>query len=164
MNKSYYIKKDKTNNQIVCLELNHDKSYKVLPKTKKKDEIKVSKIIFISPKISQKIIKRKIENKINNLLKQIEMLKNDDADSGNAINKSLIESEKLRLTIINNYVKFLGNDYQNLTLEKINLIIKELRYKLYIKNEKKNIITINKYNNINKIQPDYEERKKSRGR
>ena len=36
------------------------------------------------------------------------------------------------LQIINNYVKYLGHTYGSLTLRKIQLIIEQLRYKLYL--------------------------------
>ena len=41
-------------------------------------------------------------------------------------------AEKLRMQIINNYVKYLGHTYESLTLKKIEIIIEQLKYKLYI--------------------------------
>ena len=42
-----------------------------------------------------------------------------------------MDAEKLRLQIINNYVKYLGHTYESLTLKKLEIIIEQLRYKLY---------------------------------
>lgn len=59
----------------------------------------------------------------------------------------MISAEKLRLLIINKYAKYLGNTYQNLTLKKIMIILEQLRYRLYIIDERKknkNIIRIEK--------------------
>ena len=44
----------------------------------------------------------------------------------------MIQAEKLRIQIINHYVKYLGHTYGSLTLRKIQLIIEQLRYKLYL--------------------------------
>ena len=60
-------------------------------------------------------------------------LYNDEGTDSGAIKKSLMDAEKLRLQLINKYVKYLGNTYASLTLKKIELIIDELRYKLYMK-------------------------------
>ena len=54
---------------------------------------------------------------------------NDDDEDG--IKRSLMDAEKLRLQIINNYIKYLGNTYQSLTIKKIQIIINQLRFKLY---------------------------------
>lgn len=44
-----------------------------------------------------------------------------------------MKAEKLRVQIINNYVKYLGNTYQSLTLKKIQIIINEFRMRLFSK-------------------------------
>ena len=49
----------------------------------------------------------------------------------NIIKRNLMDAEKLKVQIINNYVKYLGNTYQSLTLKKIQIIINQLRFKLY---------------------------------
>ena len=42
-----------------------------------------------------------------------------------------MESERLKINIINKYLKYLGHDYANLSLEKLQLIINKLRYRLF---------------------------------
>lgn len=44
--------------------------------------------------------------------------------------------------IISTYVKYLGNTYQSLTLKKIQIIINELRLKLYMLKDSNNYIQI----------------------
>ena len=81
---------------------------------------------------SEKIIRKKIDKKISALLEELKVI--DEDDSGNnegAIRKSLMDAEKLRLQIINTYVKYLGHTYEGLTLKKLQIIIEQLRYKLY---------------------------------
>ena len=131
-NKSYYIAKNKKKKEIVSFELEKLDGYQVKPKTKKNDSIEVSKIIFVNKEFSEKIIRKKIDKKISALLEELKVI--DEDDSGNnegAIRKSLMDAEKLRLQIINTYVKYLGHTYEWLTLKKLQIIIEQLRYKLY---------------------------------
>lgn len=131
-NKSYYIAKNKKKKEIVSFELEKLDGYQVKPKTKKDDSIEVSKIIFVNKEFSEKIIRKKIDKKITALLEELKVI--DEDDSGNnegAIRKSLMDAEKLRLQIINTYVKYLGHTYEGLTLKKLQIIIEQLRYKLY---------------------------------
>ncbi len=131
-NKSYYIAKNKKKKEIVSFELEKLDGYQVKPKTKKNDSIEVSKIIFVNKEFSEKIIRKKIDKKISALLEELKVI--DEDDSGNnegAIRKSLMDAEKLRLQIINTYVKYLGHTYEGLTLKKLQIIIEQLRYKLY---------------------------------
>lgn len=124
---SYNLCKDGITSKI-SINLKYDDSYNVKPKVKGKGTIEVNKINFLSPDFSEKLIKKKIELKILNLLKRVE---NSDEDDGtSAIEKSIIEAEKLRIKIINNYVKYLGNTYQKLTLKKLGIIIDNLKYQL----------------------------------
>ncbi len=124
---SYNLCKDGITSKI-SINLKYDDSYNVKPKVKGKGTIEVNKINFLSPDFSEKLIKKKIELKILNILKRVE---NSDEDDGtSAIEKSIIEAEKLRIKIINNYVKYLGNTYQKLTLKKLGIIIDNLKYQL----------------------------------
>lgn len=155
---NYYIQKDSLTNDIVYIEFDKIKGYKVTPKTKKEDEIEVSKIVFVSKSLSEKIIKKKIEYKINSLLKFLEEI--DDTTDDGAIRQSLVDAEHLKLMIINIYSKYLGNTYQGLTLKKMQIIISQLRVKLYALKEKNSLINYHKIDkNKEKEQP-----KKGRGR
>lgn len=130
--KNYYVSRDEKSNEVVYLEYDKIDGYKVSPKVSRKDEIEVSKIVFVNQEFSEKIIRRKIDKKIEYLLKQLKLIDEDDSGDEGTIRKSLMDAEKLRLQIINNYVKYLGHTYQGLTLEKLRIIINQLRYKLYM--------------------------------
>lgn len=130
--KNYYVSKDEKSNEVVYLEYDKMDGYKVSPKVSRKDEIEVSKIVFVNQEFSEKIIRRKIDKKIEYLLKQLKLIDEDDSGNEGTIRKSLMDAEKLRLQIINNYVKYLGHTYKGLTLEKLQIIINQLRYKLYM--------------------------------
>ena len=133
-NLNYFLEKNNKTNEIIYMEYEKLEGYKLTPKTNIYDGIKVNKIVFINPTLSEKIIKRKIDVKIKKWLEYIRYC-NEDPNGGNEgdIRHSLMQAEKLRVNILNNYVKYLGHDYQSLTLQKIQLIINEFRTRLFTK-------------------------------
>lgn len=135
-NKIYHISKTKKEKEVVNLEIDKLNGYSVNPKIVEKDSIKVDKIVFTSDELSEKIIRKKIESKIEYLLYKLKLYETDGTDNGN-IQKSLMDAEKLRIQLINKYIKYLGHTYYGLTLKKIELIIDELNYKLYMNEFKK---------------------------
>lgn len=154
-NINYYVSRDNETKEIVYMEYNKIDGYKITPKTKKEDAIEVSKIVFVSPTLTEKLIKKKLELKLKHLLSKLNEIDDDDA-SGDAIRETLVECERLKLTIINNYLKYLGQEYANLSLKKLQLIINELRFRLFsIKQKQMNYLYFNEENN---------EEKKGRGR
>lgn len=153
---SYYITKGKKKKEIVSFELEKLEGYQVNPKTKKDDSIEVSKIIFVNKEFSEKIIRKKIDKKISALLEELKIIDEDDSgDNEGTIRRSLMDAEKLRLQIINTYVKYLGHTYEGLTLKKLQIIIEQLRYKLYYIEVMKREVYFDKVN-------QEEERKESR--
>ncbi len=122
-NKSYYISKSKTKKDTMYLEYEKMDGYQVNPKVNKKGAITVNKIVFVNPELSEKSIRKKIENRINYLLSMLKQIDEDGSGDIGTIQKTLMDAEKLRLQIINEYVKYLGHTYESLTLKKIELII-----------------------------------------
>ena len=129
--RSYSVSRSNMSNESVYFEYDKIDGYQVNPKTKKKDEIEVSKIVFVNDSMSEKIIRRKIDKKIAYLLLQLNIIEESGTTDEGSIRRNLMDAEKLKLQIINNYVKYLGHTYQGLTLKKIQIIINQLRYKLY---------------------------------
>ena len=140
--KNFFLEKDKNTKETIYIEYKNIDGYKIKPKTKKEDAIEVTKIVFASPTLAEKIIKKKLDKKIAYLLNILDSLDEDNSDSGDVIRKSLVEAERLKLMIISTYVKYLGNTYQSLTLKKIQIIINELRLKLYMLKDSNNYIQI----------------------
>lgn len=137
---SYYVTKTKKKKEVALLELEKLDGYKITPHIHNDDMIKVSKVIFLNDDMTERIIRKKVDRKINYFL---EYLNNDSDDGGiEGVKQSLMMVEKLRVQLINNYVKYLGNTYYGLTLRKIELIISELRYKLYLHEFKKQEVYI----------------------
>jgi hypothetical protein len=129
--KNYIVSREESTGEVICFEYDKVDGYRVNPKTKKEDEIGISKIIFVNDSMSEKIIRRKIDKKISYLLNQLKKIEEDENPDEGGIKRSLMDAEKLKLQIINNYVKYLGHNYQGLTLKKIQIIINQLRFKLY---------------------------------
>jgi len=133
MKSNYFISKDTKTGEIVYLEYNKN-GYKVSPKTKKQDAIEVNKIIFVSPTLTEKLLKKKINNKISKLLLELNTFYEEDTSDGNGeevkVRNMLKEAERLKLSLINNYKKYLDGKYTSLTLKKIQIIIDGYRSRL----------------------------------
>lgn len=136
--KNYFLHKDSKSGEITYLEYDKIDGYNITPKTKIEDAIKVNKIVFVNPSLSEKLIKKKIEIKIRCLLKKLVELDEDDSGDEEGVRNTLMQAERLKLNILTNYVKYLGNTYQSLTIKKVQVIINQLRMKLYNFINKKN--------------------------
>ena len=122
---SYFESKDNNTGEIVYLEYNKN-GYKVSPKTKKSDAIEVNKIIFVSPTLTEKLLKKKINSKISKLLLELNTFY-DEEDTGDSetirIRNQFLEAQKLKENLINKYKEFLNENYVDLTIKKIQIII-----------------------------------------
>lgn len=137
MSNNYFVSKDKKSGEIVYLEFNKD-AYNVKPKVNAKDAIKVNEIVFVSPSLTQKLLKKKINSKISKLLLELNTSYDDEEDGGTSrYRNKLMEAEKLKQMILNTYQKYLGKSYTALTLKKMQIIIEGYISKLYEIKDKK---------------------------
>jgi len=137
-NFNYLVEKNNETKDIVYIEYKTIDGYKITPKTKKEDAIEINKIVFVSPSLTEKLIKKKIDVKLKFLLNDLKKIDEEDDDEGeNSIRESLVTAERLKLNILNNYIKYLGNEYRDLSLKKLQIIIEELRIRLYTIKERK---------------------------
>ena len=107
MKNSYFISRDSKSGEVVYLEYNKE-GYKVSPKAKKKDAIEVNKIVFVSPTLTEKLIKKKINTRISKLLLELNTFydeENDDDSESTRVRNMLKEAEKLKQNLMNNYKK-----------------------------------------------------------
>lgn len=158
---NYYLHKDKLSGEILYLEYDKIKGYDITPKTKIEDAIKVNKIVFVNPSLSEKLIRKKIEIKIRYLLAKLEEFESEPSggDEG-AIKATLIDAERLKLMLLNEYKRYLGNTYGSYSIKKIQIIINQLRIRLYDKVNQRRF-----YESANNLYYlDEEEPKKGRGR
>lgn len=160
MEKNYYLHKNNKTGEIVYLEYEKIKGYPITPKTKIEDAIEVSKIVFVNPSLKEKLIRKKVEIKLRYIIKLIEKMDEEGADEG-TIKKSIIESERLRMNILNRYIKYLGNTYGSYSIKKINIIINQLKIRLYNLNMQKRLRDMY---NPELFYLDEEEQLKGRGR
>ncbi len=160
MEKNYYLHKDIKTGEILYLEYDKIKGYPITPKTKVEDAIEVNKIVFVNPSLSEKMIKKKVEIKLRYLLKIINSIDEDGADEG-TIQEAIIEAERLRINILNRYIKYLGNTYGSYAIRQIQLIVNQLKMKLYHLNMQKRMMN-SYYSDLYYL--DEEETKKGRGR
>ncbi len=131
MSSNYFVSKDKKSGEVVYLEYNKD-GYNVKPKVQKEDAIEVNKIVFVSPSLTEKLLKKKISGKISKLLLELNTSYDDEEDGGaTRYRNKLMEAEKLKLMIMNTYQKYLGKSYVALTIKKMQIIIDGYRTKLY---------------------------------
>ncbi len=140
MRTNYYINKDSKTGEIVYLEYNK-KGYQVKPKVKQEDAIEVNKIVFVSPTLTEKLLKKKINGKISKLLLELNTFYDEDEDSSSEgamyVRNYLKEAERLKLNIINNYRQYLDGNYVGLTLKKLQVIIDGFHSRLGLLMEKK---------------------------
>lgn len=155
---NYYLHKNSKTGEITYLEYDKIDGYKITPRTKVEDAIRVNKVIFVNPSFSEKIIKKKIDIKIRRLLNILSTIDEDGGADEDGIRRSLMDAEKLRNTILNNYVKYLGKTYESLTMKKIQVIINQLRIKLY------NVVNRNRINELENLYYLDEDEYKGRGR
>ena len=141
---NYFVERNHETDEVVYLEYDKIDGYEVTPKTKMKDAISVKKVVFASPSLSSKIIKKKINNIITKLLEFIENI--DDGTDGESIRENLMKTEKLRVSIITKYIKYLGNNYSSLTLKKLELMVNKLEDELYKKEIKDRYLDYLMYN------------------
>ena len=160
MERNYYLHKNNETGEIVYLEYEKIKGYPITPKTRIEDAIEVSKIVFVNPSLKEKLLKKKVEIKIRYLIKLLEIIDSEGASEG-TIKQSIIEAERLRVNILNRYVKYFGNTYGSYSIKKINIILNQLKIRLYNINMQKRIMSM--YNN-DLYYLDDEEPLKGRGR
>lgn len=165
MKSSYFINKDIKTGEIVYLEYNRN-GYKVTPKAKKQDAIEVNKIVFVSPSLTEKLLKKKINNKISKLLLELNTFYDEDSSDPNSegtrVRNQLMEAERLKLNLINNYKQYLDGNYVGLTLKKLQIIIDGYRSRLSaIINKKQKDIFMQMFASQNQIE---EETKRGKGR
>lgn len=141
---NYFVERNHETDEVVYLEYDKIDGYEITPKTKMEDAISVKKVVFASPSLSSKIIKKKINNIIIKLLEFIENI--DDGTDGESIRENLMKAEKLRVSIITKYIKYLGNNYSSLTLKKLELMVNKLENELYKKEIKDRYLDYLMYN------------------
>ena len=130
--KHYYINRNNPNKEIIYLDYNKLNGFNFSPKNKiKYDGIVVNKMVIIKPSMIEKILKRKIKNKLNLYLKLIiKFIESDDSDNGESLREALNDLTRYKSIISHKYMKYLDEKYLKLLLKKISILEYELNSKL----------------------------------
>ena len=131
--KQYLISKEKYNGEIVYVNYDKLKGYRFTPKNHfPYDGIKVNEMIIIKPSFVEKIIKRKIKNRLDFYLKLI--IDNlDGTDDSDDTRKALGDLERYRKVINERYSIYLDEKYMDLLNKKMDVIERELKNNLFYK-------------------------------
>jgi tRNA (guanine37-N1)-methyltransferase len=126
---NYILAKDNPSKEIIYFEYDKMKGLDITPKNdaRRTDVISITKMILIKPSFIEKIAKMKIDHKLKIFMDKFTyILNNDDDDSTDVLTDEL---SRYYQTIINNYIKYLGEEYRNAVLNKLQIMINELRLK-----------------------------------
>ncbi len=128
--KQYLISKEKYNGEIVYVNYDKLKGYKFTPKNNfPYDGIKVNEMIIIKPSFVEKVIKRKIKNRLDFYLKLI--IENlDGADDSDDTRKALGDLERYKKVVNERYSIYLDDKYMELLNKKMDVIERELKNNL----------------------------------
>ncbi|MBQ1496492.1 MAG: hypothetical protein IIZ40_04030 [Bacilli bacterium] len=106
--------------------INLDDAYDFTPK--KKDVYDVNKVLIVEPSFINKITKKNLQKKLNELFKQVDIVLNDETDDEGG-SYVLGEIDKLESLIMTMYSKYLDNEYLSLIMLKLNALKNEISVK-----------------------------------
>ena len=131
----YYIYKKGEEKSIVCLDYDKIAGYKFIPKNKiKYDGVKVNSVIVINQSMIEKVLKRKIKNKLDLYLQMIVNYIDDDDDSS-SYREALNDLSRYKNIVLHKYQKYLDEKYLKLLLKKIAVLEYELTKKINVKQD-----------------------------
>ena len=108
------------------ININMDDAYGFTPK--KKDKFNVNKVMLVEPSFISKIAKKNLQKKLNTLLKQVQIVLNDETDDEGA-GYVLGEIERMQALIITTYAKNIDNEYLSLIMLKLDALKNEVAIK-----------------------------------
>ena len=128
----YYLCKKGSDKEIIYLDYDKLKGFEFNPKRKlDKNAISVNKMIIIKPSMIEKILRKKIKNKLNLYLKLIiKFIESDDADDGVTLREALNDVTRYKSIVEYKYKKYLDKKYFEILMKKIAILEYELNLKL----------------------------------
>ena len=136
--KNYFIHKDEEDKEITYIEFSKKQDYVIKPKVKIND-IKIDKIVISSPDLGEKVARKKVEIAYRKIFDEYKYIDDTDESDGtnNAIKETIEAAERLKYALMNKYIKQLGPEFRGLTLQKLEILINELKTKLFIRFQRK---------------------------
>lgn len=128
----YYLYKKGEDKEIIYLDYDKLKGFEFNPKKKlKKDAISVNKMIIIKPSMIEKILRKKIKNKLNLYLKLIiKHLEDESDDDGETLREALNDVTRYKSIVEYKYKKYLDKKYYEILMKKIAVLEYEIKLKL----------------------------------
>ncbi len=151
MSKGFIINKNNKNKEIEILEYEMDNGFNVSPKNKVKkgNSINVTKVIFMSPTLIEKILNKKIDKQYNKIINLVTTIISDDegnnSDDSSFMIGVLNEIELFKSIVKNKYSKFMKEEQTEKLLKRLSIMSKELRKRiLEIEEEKVNEMNVSR--------------------
>ncbi len=137
---NYLIVKEKNKKSAIYFEYNKINGFNMTPKNKNiklKNAINVNKMIIVNPSFIEKIVDKKINKKLIQLINLIiNISDNDEEDPASSLMYSLNEVEKFKREVLNKYLAFLNKKQLEKLDQKIKYLEQEVTMKAYYVNER----------------------------
>lgn len=139
MNRGYVISKNTKNKEIEIIEYEQHIGFDVNPKNrvKKGNSIDVSKVIFMSPTLIEKLLKKKIDREYKRILILLTEVAADDSDDTSKLSIALNEVELFKSIIRKKYSRFMEEAKTEQLIKRLNLMSKELKRRIFEIEEEK---------------------------
>ncbi len=134
----YLIVKEKNKKEVVYFEYDKIDGFNMTSKTKNiklKDAINVNKIVIVNPSMVEKLVNKKINNRMKKLINLIINIYDTEDDPGSSLMQALNEIEKFKREMINKYLNYMNKKQLNSLEERIRMLEGEVTRKSYIINE-----------------------------
>ena len=130
--KHYYIYKKGDIRELIYLDYNKLKGFNFKPQNNVKyDGVVVNKMVIIKPSMIEKVLRRKIKNKLNLYLSLIiKYIEESDSSSDDTIREALNDLTRYKSIINNKYKKYLDKKYLEFLEKKILVLEYELNAKI----------------------------------
>ena len=130
--KQYLVSKSEYDGSLIYINDSLD-GFKVKPKKSLKyDGIKVNTVVVINQSMIEKVLKRKIKNKLDLYLKLITDFIDSDDDDSSVYREALNDLTRYKSIVMGKYQKYLDEKYLKLLMKKIAILEFELNKKISV--------------------------------
>lgn len=135
MKKGYIINKNNQNKEMILIEYQNrlEIGYDVNPKNKfkKRNTIDVTKVVFMSPTLIEKILNKKIDKEYKKILYLVSEIATDDSDDTGRMIGVLNQVELFKSIIRKKYSKYMTDTQTDKILKRLNLMGKEIKRRIF---------------------------------
>ena len=132
MDKRYVIAKSNSNGEVTFIDYSKIDGFKITPKNRiEYPGIEVNSMLIIKPSFIEKVLKKKIQRKLNIYLNYI--IDESESDDDDSYREALNNISRYRDKVEYKYRKYLDDKYINLLLKKIALLERKIKSKVIYK-------------------------------